>query len=256
MRNHGSRFEILRMKPHDHIGWTFSGNRDFSALAEQFLREGASLNERLMYVAEDPDPTEFGRWTEELYPGTLIPASTAEVYGESGIIDAARQRATFAAVLADALAEGYSGIRVAADNTRLVIDLERLESWIRWEVVADQFMAENQVTGLCAFDRDQVDVGTLTDLASLHPLSQAGSPAPKFRLFTNDGVLWVTGEVTIGALEQAELALQALPPKTDVIVDLTAIDGISAGLLAAVDRLRRAGAAVTLLGTSGTFQEQ
>ncbi len=255
MRDHGSRFEVLRMKPHDHIGWTFSGPGDFSALAEQFLQEGASLNERLMYVAEDPDTTGFGGWTRELYPGTLMASSTAEVYGKSGMIDTATQRATFAAVLRDALSEGYSGIRVAADNTRLVIDPERLESWIRWEVVADHFMAEHQVTGLCAFDRDQVDVSTLTNLASLHALSQAGSPAPNFRLFTNDGILWVTGELSPGALEQAALALQALPPKTDVVVDLTGTEGLSSELLAAVGRLRREGVAVTLLGSTEAFEK-
>lgn len=66
MRNHGSRFGLMRMGPHDHIGWIFSGPGEFAALAEPFLAEGAARNEQLMYVAEDPDTASFGAWTESL----------------------------------------------------------------------------------------------------------------------------------------------------------------------------------------------
>jgi len=95
----------------------------------------------------------------------------AEIYGSSGIGHADTQRATFASALSEALRMGYSGIRVAADNTPLVTDPERLAAWIQWEHVADRFMSENPVTGLCAFDREKVDIGRLRHLATLHPPS-------------------------------------------------------------------------------------
>ena len=137
MRSHGIRFECLRMRPHDHMGWTFAGPAEFAALARPFLAEGAARGERLMYVADNPDPAAVAGLAG---PHVLQVASIAEVYGSSGIVDAPGQRAAFAAALADALAEGYSGLRVAADNTPLVTDEGRLTAWIRWEVVADRFM--------------------------------------------------------------------------------------------------------------------
>lgn len=240
----------MRLGPHDHIGWLFSGGEEFAALAEPFLAEGAKRNERLMYVADDPDTSAFGVWTEALVPGTLTGATIAEVYGASGIVDAAKQRATFADVLAEALATGYSGIRVAADNTPLVLDRERIEAWVRWEIVADHFMSENPVTGLCAFDKSRIDTSTLQNLATLHPVWPADSEQPPFRLFSSDSSLWLEGEVNAFAVGQAQLALQNLPPSTGVVVDLTGTASVTGDAIAALRQLCETGASVTVRGAT------
>jgi hypothetical protein len=250
MRNHGSRFGLMRMGPHDHIGWIFSGPGEFAALADPFLAEGAARNERLMYVAEDTDTSGFGEWTKTLPPGALTAATVAEVYGESGIVDAAKQRATFAQVLGESLAAGYSGIRVAADNTPLVLDQERIDAWMRWEIVADHFMSENPVTGLCAFDKTRIDVNTLSHLATVHPVWPAESDQPPFRLFNNDSALWLEGEVNSFALGQARLALNNLPPKTSVVVDLTHTETVTNDALSALRQLCETGVAVTVRGAT------
>jgi hypothetical protein len=249
MRNHGSRFGLMRLGPHDHIGWVFSGPGEFAALAEPYLAEGAARNERLMYVADDPDTNSFGEWTRALAPGTLTGATVAEVYGESGIVDAAKQRAVFAQVLAEALAAGYSGIRVAADNTPLVLDHERIAAWVRWETVADHFMSENPVTGLCAFDKSRIDVETLRQLATLHPVWPAESDQP-FRLFSSDSALWLEGDVDSFALGQAQMALAELPPKTGLVIDLTHTKHVTAELMAALRQLCEIGIGITIRGAT------
>lgn len=250
MRNHGSRFGLMRLGPHDHIGWIFAGASEFAALAEPFLAEGAKRNERLVYVADDPDTTRFGQWKDALPPGTITGATIAEVYGPSGIVDAARQRATFAEMLAEALAIGYSGIRVAADNTPLVLDAERLEAWLRWEIVADHFMSENPVTGLCAFDNTRIDPTTLQHLATNHPMWPADSDQPPFRLFSSDSDLWLEGEVNAHAVDQAKIALQNLPPRTGVVVDLTSTPAVTSDALTALRQLCETGASVTVRGAT------
>ena len=169
MRSHGIRFECLKLRPHDHVGWVFSGQAEFDALTGPFLAEGADRGERLIYVAADPGPAAAARLRGALGPDAVQVASIAEVYGASGMVDAAAQRETFATALADALADGYSGIRVAADNTPMVTDDQRMAAWVRWEITADRFMSENPVTGLCAFDGNKVDVNRLRHLAMLHP---------------------------------------------------------------------------------------
>ena len=250
MRNHGARVELLRLRPHDHIGWVFSGPGAFAALARPFLAEGATLGERLVYVAADPAAEDMDRWAEALEPGTLSVASIAEVYGDSGVVDAEAQRATFAEVLAAALAEGYSGIRVAADNTPLVLDDERLAAWVQWETVADRFMSEHRVTGLCAFDSARVDVDTLRHLATLHPLSSAGSPVPQFRLFADDGALCLEGELDAFSIGEARLALRHLPAKTAVVVDLSSTKIVTRAVLAALRQLCETGITVTVRGAT------
>jgi hypothetical protein len=209
-----------------------------------------------MYLADDPKPGLLAELVEVLSDrDALQVASIAEVYGPSGIVDARAQRATFADVLHDALADGYSGIRVAADNSSLTLDPERLEAWISWECVADRFMSENPVTGLCAFDRELVDVDTLRHLATLHPLSSVAHPIPQFRLFSDGDALYVEGEVDTFAVDQVWLALEHLPPKTEVVIDLTETTFMSKAVPSALHRLSEAGVGVTVRGSLETIEQ-
>src|SRR5215813_9772853 len=155
-RDRGVRFEYLRMRPHDHMGWTFDGTREFAALAASYLAEGAALGERLCYVAEDPDPADMAQLADIVDADALQISSVADMYGPDGLVDPIRQRSDYAAVIDEALAAGYTGIRVAADGSSLVADEQRLNAMIEWEIVADRLAAERPITALCAYDKQQV----------------------------------------------------------------------------------------------------
>jgi hypothetical protein len=254
-RDRGIRFEFLRMRPHDHMCWVFTGAREFAALAVPFLAEGAALGQRLMYVAEDPDPADMLPLAASGDAHALQITSIAEVYGADGIVDPLAQRATYAAALADAVARGYTGLRVAAENTSLVSDEERLKAWIRWEIIADRFITENPVTGLCAFDKEKVDTGRLRHLATLHPLSSASSPVPRFRLYSEAGDLRIEGQVDSFAVTQLWLAVENLPPETHVIVDLATARLMSRAVLAGLGQLCDSGVNVTIRGQRAAIEE-
>lgn len=189
-------------------------------MCRRFLAEGRERGERLLFVAADPN-IEAYRELAQTFSDDLEVASIAEVYGATGVVDAVAQRQTFATVLTGALNDGYTGIRVAASNSTLVRDPERLEAWMRWESVADRFMSTNNVTGLCGFDRQVVEIDTLRHLASLHPLSSATAPIPQYRLFAADGTLRLEGDVDDLALAHLQRALAVLPYGTQIRVDLT-----------------------------------
>ena len=122
-----------------------------------------------MVVADNPRPD---LWPQALIErGDLIVASTTETHGPERQVVAETRRHTFEAALAEARALGYSGLRVAADNTSLISGPERLEAWKDWESVADRFMAENPVTGMCAFDRSRAQACTVAALRRLHAVS-------------------------------------------------------------------------------------
>lgn len=237
------------------MAWVFAGTREFAALAAPFLSEGAALGERVMYVAENPDPADMAGLAATAGQGALQVASIADVYGTARIVDPQAQRATFAAALADALAAGYTGIRVAADNTTLVTDEERLKAWLRWEIVADRFIAENPMTGLCAFDQDVVDIDRLRHLATVHPLSSASSPVPPFRLFSDAGALCVEGRLDSFAVTQLWPALDSLPPETGVLVDLASATLMGRDVLADLGQLCDSGVDVTIRGGRAAIGE-
>lgn len=248
MRRRGMRFECLRMRPHDHIGWVFSGQAGFEQLAGPFLAEGAARGELLMYVTELPRPATAARLRDRYSSRVIRICRTADVYGESGVIDPVAQLQVFAGVLAEALAGGFSGLRVAADNTPLVADEERLAAWIRWEHLADRFMADNPATGLCAFDGQRIDVNRLRHLATLHPLYSAEDPEPQFRMYSDDGALCLEGDLDSFAIAELPGALASLPPDTGVLIDLSAATLMSRAPLAGLRRLAGDGVAVTIRG--------
>ncbi|HEU5158159.1 MAG TPA: MEDS domain-containing protein [Streptosporangiaceae bacterium] len=250
MRHNGTQVELIGMALHDHIGWVFSGPDQFAALARKFLAEGTVTGERLLYVAEDPGPEGPGGLDHLIDAGILQVASIREIYGSSGIVDAARQRATFAQALAQAQAEGYTGIRVAADNTPLLTDERRFQAWMRWEVVADRFMSENAVIGLCAFDRQRVDIDRLRHTATLHPLLSSTSPVPQFRLFADDRSLYAEGDLDTFAVQRIAWALPHLPCGTGVVIDLEVTTFLSNAAVLALRRMAQSGIEVTVRGAT------
>lgn len=214
------RFEFVRMRPGDHLGWAFAGAREFAALATSCLLEGAALGERLMYVAEHPDPSAVAALAGIASKDDLKVASIGDVYGTSGIVDAETQVDCFAAELDAALAVGYSGLRVVCDVTPLVTGEAAMAAWRRYELLADQFTAVHQVTALCAYDGQRLGQARLAELAALHPLSSASGPVPPFRLFFQGRMLRLAGPVTTVSLARLRRALAELPAGTPAIMDL------------------------------------
>lgn len=201
-----------------------------------------------MYISESPRPATRARLLNHYGPRVITVARTSEVYGESCVVDPDAQRARFAAALADALSAGFSGLRIAADNTPLVSDDERLEAWIRWEHVADRFMDANPVTGLCAFDGQRVDVNRLRHLSTLHPLSAVAAAEPQFRMYSEAESLWLEGHIDSYTVDRIPVALKELPPGTRVLIDLSAATLMSRATITGLTRLAQAGVPVTVRG--------
>jgi len=245
MRSNGTRVELVWMRPHDHIGWVFSGPDEFADVARDFLNEGLELGEYLLFVAGNPAEDAYTWLARSFAPTELQVASIADVYGASGIVDARGQRATFADTLKQALADGYTGIRVAADNTALVQTAERLKAWMHWELVADRFMSENRVTGLCGFDRTAVNVDTLRHLVTLHPLSSAAQPLPQFRLFVNTDGLCLEGDIDDLAIGHLHRALDILPKGTPAVVDVARARARDGAVRTELQQLAAAGVVLT-----------
>lgn len=112
--------------------------------------------------------TGSGRRPHRRSSGDLQVSSVAEVYGPQRLADPPALLAGFRERLADALRDGYTGLRVVADNSAMLDGPERAEAWRRWEPVADMFMAAYPVTGVCAFDDERVDPEILSAVLALH----------------------------------------------------------------------------------------
>jgi anti-anti-sigma regulatory factor len=213
------------LEPHDHVAWYGEGSEDLYALASVALADGARRGEKLMLVAEDPDPQRLaaiGDVERLLASGQLELHTTDTVYGSSCTFSPARQLETFEGVLADALSDGYTGMRVVADNTPLAsADEEGFRRWLCWEHVADQFQSTFSVTGVCYFERDALSHERKADLASLHPVRRTNGVETPFCLFADGDAVSATGTLDLFSADRFRRLLEAAPEDRPLVVDLS-----------------------------------
>jgi hypothetical protein len=160
-----------------HHCWIFRDSAEFQARVRAFLSEGLRRNERVLYIGEGSED-ELRRhvggigFDEAISRGAARVASVSVAYGGAvpTEIDA------FADDLDATLAEGYTGLRVAANATSLAM----LESWNSYEHMVDRFMVGRPLIGLCGFDGRRIDARTAAELECLHPITNTA--AVGFRL--------------------------------------------------------------------------
>lgn len=195
------------LRPHDHTVWFGEGSADLYALASEALAEGVRRNEKLMFVAAGPDPARLTDLDAErlIEGGQLVVADVDAVYGGGTDFSASAQLDMFRNALDDALAAGYSGIRVVADNTPLALgDDTSFARWLAWEQLTDHFQAASMVTGICFFDRTALSAERLSDIAALHPVRMADAPVePDVTIFVDRDAVQLIG--TLGADSSGQL---------------------------------------------------
>jgi hypothetical protein len=196
----------VRAAPHGHVCWTFEESQTFQVRAREFLAAGVAAGERVWFVGSAPPaiPAELAR-SVEFKP-------VADAYGETAVIDAPAQVQAYRQATDEALAEGYTGLRVLADGTSLVRTAEQLEAFTRYEHLVDRYMLTAPFSAACAYDRRVLGGRAIDELACMHPASDA---EVLFRLCAcapGQGSATLAGEIDDSdrdlfarALERAEL---------------------------------------------------
>jgi DcmR-like sensory protein len=260
MRRQALEREPHKLAPHDHAFWSGSGDADLYELAGTALAAGAGRYEKLLFVSADPDPSRLqpvGDVELLLARGQLELHSVDSIYGDSGTFSHTRQLEIFEGVLGEALADGYTGIRVVADNTPLVFDAAEADylSWLRWEQLTDSFQAVSQVTGICYFDSNAVTDERLADLAALHPVRVQDGVQPPFSFFTDADSVFVTGNLDLWSSERFTRVLAATPGDGPLVVDLSRADFVDHRALLALNDAASAQRPVQIRGASRLIRE-
>lgn len=204
------------LAPGDHLCRSFSTDAELVELALEHLAEGRRRRERLLYVAGRATAAEL---LEDLAPlgdvgrlaadGGLLVLPAHAVYTPGGVFDPAGQVAAYERMTAAAVEAGYTGLRVVADATSLVIDPRQRRDFVTYELSVDGLMARVPMTAVCAYDARVLGTA-LTEVACVHPLRDVQLELePGFHLSADTGRLTLTGEVDIASREWFELAVDA-----------------------------------------------
>ncbi|MGR6318337.1 MEDS domain-containing protein [Micromonospora soli] len=227
----------------------------FDAHAVPYLAAGLAAGERVWLVAPGA-PDDLARRLDRL-PGlpdalrrgaaVLVPVEQA--YRAGGIIDPETQVRAYAAATEEALAAGYTGLRVMAEATSLVRTPAQRDAFARYEHLIDRYIRRRPMSAICAYDRRELDDRAIAELACLHPETNTDAP---FRLHATlgDAVVALGGELDPSNHQQFAAALDRADPRPvdgRVVVDGAALRFVDHRcLLHLRDHARRRGATAVL----------
>jgi anti-anti-sigma regulatory factor len=259
MRRHTAVDDLRHLDDHDHVAWWGRGPEDLDQIALDAFAAGARRHERMMFVTAEPRTSRLAQSPETasmIDAGDLELASLADVYPGGAGFDAATQLTVFEQALDDALAQGYSGIRVVADNTPLVQGSDTaFASWLEWEYLADQLQATRPVIGVCYFDADKVRPDRMADLAAAHPVLPSSFAEPAFQLFCDDGVLRVVGCLEALFAHQLRRAVNRLPADRPATIDLSGAEFVDHRALLVLNDAATSQRPIVLRGTGAVVRK-
>jgi MEDS: MEthanogen/methylotroph, DcmR Sensory domain/STAS domain len=240
---------------HDHVCWAYDGPNDFRCRAREFLADGLEMGQQVWYVAPGDaeklanDLRDLDGMDLALQVGAARIVSIDTAYPTGTVVEPVAQAQAFVTAATQARMAGFTGLRVAADTTPFVRTPDQLEAFARYECMIDRCIASHPLSGMCAYDRQELGEEVIAQLACLHP-NINGSTA-QFRLHASDhGSASLNGELDMTTVELLSLALQRAdlhPDGGELVIDAAGLTFIDhRALLMLADRTRRAHARVVL----------
>jgi anti-anti-sigma regulatory factor len=226
VREHGCIHSAHGLGVDGHACWAFDSRQHFVDAALEFLTDGLRFGQRLAYVGSEPVDEQrerlelLGNVSGLIDGGALQLFTLSDLYRVGEPIDPDTQLAIYDEATKQALADGFNGLRVAAQVTGLVAEPGTWEAHVRWESIADGFMAANPLSALCGYERDALPENLLGDLATVHPAARGASDLAPFHLFSDSGNLALEGEVDLFSAK----ALDRVFPLVDSAAAPNALD--------------------------------
>jgi anti-anti-sigma factor len=219
----------------DHLCCVYDDDATFDAAVREFLAGGLARGERLLCVGERvidsllAGASPISGVAELVADGRLQMLTLAEAYAATGSFRPERQLAFYDEATRRAVDDGYRGLRVIADVTPLAADPESRTELVRWEHLADEYVARGPgMSAMCTY-RGDLPQDALTAATTSHPLVHAPSGVSPFRVFFEDGRLAVAGEVDTFHAARLAGVLAGLPVEGPVVtLDLAFLDFIDA----------------------------
>ena len=166
-----------------HVCLAYESRAELESQARAFLDAGEAAGETTRFIAP-------------CSPATPLPfVPLGDTYPEGTIVDPLAQVRFYAAATEQAVAAGYTGLRVVADVTPLVRTPAQLDAFARYEFRADRYIRDHPFRAMCAYDRTELGDDAIAQVACMHSASRADVP---FRLHAcppAEGCAALTGEL-------------------------------------------------------------
>jgi anti-anti-sigma factor len=250
----------------DHVCWAYTDDASFEEAAVRFLTAGLARGDRLMWVGDGAEQRlrrsggPLAAVDELTARGALEVISVGDGYTATGGFSPDQQLAFYSAATRGAIDAGHRGLRVVAEITGLAADPRHRPELLRWEHLADDFVASGSgFSAMCAYRGHELPADAVADVASVHPVSHTDGAGSAFRLWFDEGALLVAGDVDRFTADRLARLLGTTHVDTaEVTLDLTRLQFIDlAGvrvIAAWAEDLRGRSAQLVLVGASRLFR--
>lgn len=172
-----------RLTVGDHICWLVDDDRLRMREIADFVRAGLRDHQRIVYCGDCPEAVlacidELGIDTGAALAGGQLKAATAESsYLSTGAFEPESVLQLWAPMARAAREAGYAGVRVLGDMSWAGRGVPGREHLCRYESEINRVVLNNELIGVCAYDRRTMDPLELRRLTWQHPGTAAnGAP--------------------------------------------------------------------------------
>ncbi len=174
--------ELAKLKLGTHICLIYETSAEQIAAVVPFLKEGLARHERCLYVADDG--------TVEAIASALVAAGVdvgherkrdalwmltkQDTYLRDGKFDPVTMIEFWRSAQTQALTDGFSGLRVAAEMTWALGQERVFDRLVEYEALLNDFLANSRSVFLCQYDRSRFDSSVIHDVLHTHPIAVIG----------------------------------------------------------------------------------
>jgi PAS domain S-box-containing protein len=168
--------QLTQLKHGDHVCPIYESKAEQLAAAVPFIKQGLARNERCLLIVDDRTAEEIAEALAAAgldvarERGALWLPHNSVTYFRSGHFDPDDMIDFLRTTEAQALAEGFSGLRIVGEMTWALgpeIGNDRL---IEFEVLVNKFFENSRSIGLCQYHRPRFDPAVIHDVLRTHPV--------------------------------------------------------------------------------------
>lgn len=167
---------LQRLAPGQHVCFIYETEEEHRRVLTAFLRQGLERNEKVLYITDVHDPVAILSYlqnngldtTSHVARGQLSILVPEETYLQGGFFDPQRMIARLQAETEQALAEGFTALRISGEMTWALRQLPGSERLVEYEAKLNASWP-GQCLGMCQYDRRRFDADILLDMLRTHP---------------------------------------------------------------------------------------
>jgi PAS domain S-box-containing protein len=175
--------QLTGLKHGDHICPIYENEAEQMAVAIPFLKKGLARGERCLYVADDRSAEQIAQAlkaagvdvSHEQARGALLILTKRETYLKAGDEFDPQAMIEFLHLAeVQALAEGFSGLRVLGETAWALGPKVTSHRLIEYEALVNEFLKNSRSLCLCQYNRQRYDPAIIHDVLRTHPIAILG----------------------------------------------------------------------------------